>query len=71
MEKENDTFTVALMTDYGWTETCHPLAIGVVKAIAKSICRHFDKVCGMDQYVLMVSRTYCTNHADFEKETTI
>lgn len=67
-----DTFTVALMTDHGWAETCHPLAIGVDKAIAKSIHRHYDKKCKYGEtYVIMVSRTYCLNHEDFEKETTL
>lgn len=72
-----DTFTVALMTDYGWTETCHPLAVGVDKATAKSIYRHFNKLCTWSDYsqtgtyVMMVSRTYCLNHEDFEHETTL
>ena len=72
-----DTYTVALMTDYGWTEICHPLAVGVDKQTAKSIWRHFTKHCDWNDftqtgtYVRMVSRTYCTNHEDFEKETTL
>ena len=74
-----NTYTVALMTSYGHMlgETCHPLAIGVDKATAKSIRRHFDKECTYDEYrdegtyVVMVSRTYCMNHEDFEKETSI
>jgi hypothetical protein len=69
----DDTFTVSLMTDYGWTETCHPLAVGVDKATAKSIYRHYNRPLKWNSstYVLMVSRKYCTNHEDFEKETTI
>lgn len=66
-----DTFTVALMTDYGWCETCHPLAIGVDKATANSIYRHFDKLCGEGEYVMVASQQYCTNHKDFEKEVTL
>ena len=72
-----DTFTVARMTDYGWCETCHPLAIGVDKATAKSIYRHFNPLCKWSdysqtgEYVMVVSQQYCTNHEDFEKETTI
>lgn len=72
-----NTFTVSLMTDYGWCETCHPLAIGVDKATAKSIYRHFNSLCNWNdysqtgEYVMMVSQQYCLNHEDFEKETTI
>lgn len=74
---EPETYTVALMTDHGWCETCHPLAIGVDNATAKSIKRHFDKLCEFDnytqtgQYVMVVSRVWCTNHEDFEHETSI
>lgn len=72
-----DTFTVSLMTDYGYVATCHPLAIGVDKASAKSIYRHFQKKCHYNNfnqtgnYVVMISRKYCTNHSDYEKETTL
>lgn len=72
-----DTYTVSLMKDYGWCTTCHPLAIGVDKATAKSIFRHFDSLCKwndyeqLGEYVLMVSRKWCTNHKDFEKEITL
>lgn len=72
-----DTFSVAVITDYGWCETCHPLAVGVDRAIARSIERHFSKLCKWDDYnqtgtyVMMVSQQYCTNHEDFEKETTL
>ena len=72
-----DTYTVAMITDYGWTETCHPLAVGVALPIAKSIYRHFNKLCsyneysGTGTYVTLISRTYCLNHADFESETTV
>ncbi len=76
-EEIEHTFTVALMTDYGWTETCHPLAIGVDRATAKSIRRHYEKGCHYDDYngtgtyIAVVSRIYCINHADFETETTL
>lgn len=75
MEK---TYVVSKMTDYGFGhETCHPLAVGVNKATAKSIYRHFDKLCKWNdytqtgEYILMVSQQYCTNHEDFERETTL
>ena len=69
-----DTYVVSMITDYGWGEDIHPLAVGVCKAVAKSIKRHFNKLCKWDdysqtgQYVMMLSRTYCTNHKAFEKE---
>lgn len=72
-----DTFTVAIITDNGYFETCHPLAIGVDSATAKSIYRHFNPLCNWNdysqtgEYVMVVSRTYCTNHEDYEKETTL
>ena len=67
-------YTVALMTDDGYTEHCRPLAIGVDRATARSIERHFEKQCTWSDYrqtgsyVMVVSRKYCTNHADFEVE---
>ena len=75
---EEDTYTVALMTAYGpgFGEECHPLAIGVDKATADSIYRHFDKECHFNDssqdgtYLVRVSQKYCTNHKDFEEEVT-
>ena len=70
-------YTVSLMNDLGWTETCHPLAIGVDLATAKSIKRHFKKSCtycdwtGLGSYVTIISREWCTNHAYFEVERNI
>jgi hypothetical protein len=68
-------YTVALMTDNGYTEHCKPLAVGVDKAVANSIRRWFEKhICiwsdysQTGSYVLVVSRQFCTNHADFEIE---
>ena len=73
----DDTYTVALMTDYGYgNESCHPLAVGVDHAIARSIKRHYDKTCHWSDYtqtgdyVTIVSRKWCTNHEDFEHEYT-
>lgn len=75
---EEDTYTVALMTAYGpgFGEECHPLAIGVDKATADSVYRHFDKECHFSDssqagtYLVCVSQKYCTNHEDFEEEIT-
>lgn len=70
---DNYTFTVSLMTDYGFTETCKPLAVGVDDATAKSIRRYYEKnVCDWSDYsqtgtyILVVCRELCTNHEDFE-----
>lgn len=69
-------YTVSIITDYGWIETCKPLAIGVSKAVAKSIRRHYDKFCSYSDYrqsgtyIMVVNRKYCVNHADFEVDTT-
>ena len=71
-----DTWSVAILTDYGCCETCHPLVVGVDRATAKSVYRHFHKLCHYDDYrqtgdyVMMVSQDFCLNHEDFEKETT-
>lgn len=72
-------YTVSLMNDIGWTESCHPLAVGVEKCVAKSIYRHFEKVIrrlGLwsdynqtGYYVMMTDRKYCINHKDFEVES--
>lgn len=73
-EEIEDTFTVAFMTDYGYGEACHPLAVGVDKATAKSINRHFERETSWNDYtqtgtyVVMVSQTYCLNHEDYETE---
>ena len=73
----NDTYTVSIMTSYGFTETCHPLVVGVDKAVASSVHRHYRKLCSFDdcsqtgQYVVMINRTWCINHADFEHETSL
>lgn len=71
----DDTYTVALMTDYGYGhESCRPLAVGVDHATARSIKRHYDKTCYWSDYtqtgdyVTIVSRKWCTNHEDFEHE---
>ena len=68
-EDEEDDYTVSIITDYEWTETCRPLAIGVTKAIAKSISRHYTPMCSSNQTVMIISRVYCLNHEDFEKNT--
>ena len=67
----NDDFTVSIVTDYEWTETCQPLAIGVDEASAKSIRRHYTPKCSMNQTVMIISRKYCLNHEDFEKVSTL
>lgn len=66
--------SVAIMTSFGWAEAVRPIAIAVNDAIAKSIWRHLNKTLQFNdydqtgQYCMVVSRTYCTNHEDFEHE---
>ena len=68
-------WTVSIITDHVWTETCRPIAIGVDKAVANSIERHYRKVLKYNdytqtgQYVVKINRTYCLNHEDFERNT--
>lgn len=77
METEDNT--VYLSYDYGFEETIHPLAIGVSSAAAHSIYRHYNRIINRKRLwsdcrqtglsVGVVSRVWCTNHADFEKQT--
>ena len=67
-------FTVYIEHCYGWASGITPIAIAVTNAIAKSIKRHFDKILtyhpwnDTGDYCGIVSRTWCTNHEDFERE---
>lgn len=65
-------YTVTIITDNGWSETSNPIAIGVTRAVANSIRRHFEKVLKYNdytqtgQYCTVINRDYVINHSDFE-----
>ena len=71
-------YSVALMHDNEFETTCHPIAVGVEKCVARSICRHFQKIIyrlGLwsdyhqtGYYMMMTDREYCLNHEIFEHE---
>lgn len=62
-----DDYTVSIVTDYEWTETIRPLAVGVNHAVAKSIKRHYNKSCSNNATVIIINRKYCINHEEFEE----
>lgn len=75
----DDGWTVSLCEEFGGLGmTCHPIVIGVDKAIAKSIERHYEKrkllswsdITQTGSFLELVPRKCCLNHADFEKEIT-
>ena len=70
-------YTVTIENDYGFGCDYIPVAVGVDERTAKSIRRHYLKVFdklgigtkwdNTGLYCGVISRTYCTNHADFER----
>lgn len=71
-----EQFSVYIQNDFGCFSDIIPVAVGVDKASANSICRHYNtlfdrqgvgtKWDGTGLYCSFVSRKWCINHEDFE-----